>query len=202
MVDNPIRQDTLEQEPGAMAYSGLDECYFRSPSSPYGHAIIGDSERIHWRELPACCAGGATEVLESRQASCHEHCDSDRGCHQAVRQAFVAVDGLDLRVPRGSLYGFMPAGLALRPAPPAWPGRALGGPHHPDRDGHRLGRRQDLPHRPADAGQAAQFRRAGPLGDRQNELEKVASTLRGPFAATRHMECACYRVDTPAQSCG
>jgi len=32
----------------------------------------------------------------------------------------VAVDGLDLRVPRGSLYGFMLMRLALRPAPPAW----------------------------------------------------------------------------------
>src|SRR5271157_912192 len=38
-------------------------------------------------------------------------------------------------------------------------------PPLPNRDGHCLGRRQDLPHRPAEAGQAAQFRRAGPLGD-------------------------------------
>ena len=90
----------------------------------------------------------------------------------------VAVDGLGLRVPRGSLYGFMLMGLGwpCGLASPAWQvvrsdetGRLAlhqqGGPHHPDRDGHRLDRRQDLPHRPADAGQAAQFRRAGPLGD-------------------------------------
>ncbi|MGA7495610.1 MAG: hypothetical protein WBX00_02685 [Isosphaeraceae bacterium] len=51
----------------------------------------------------------------------------------------VAVDGLDLRVPRGSLQGFMlmrlgwPCGRPLLPGA----GRALGGHHHPDREGHR-----------------------------------------------------------------
>jgi len=121
MVDNPIRQDTVEQEPGAMANSGLDECHFRSTSSPCGHAIIGDPEQIHWWELPACRAGGATEVLEPRQASCHEHCDCERGCHQAVRQRRrgwrswpEGAAGLALRVHAHA------AGLALRPAPPAW----------------------------------------------------------------------------------
>src|SRR5271157_5281601 len=35
MVDNPIRQDTWEQEPGILAYSGLDQCHFRR-RSPVG----------------------------------------------------------------------------------------------------------------------------------------------------------------------
>jgi len=108
MVDNPIRQDTWEQEQGAMAYSRLDECYFRSPSSPCGHAIIGNSERIHWRELPACRAGGATEVLESNLDG--RHAMSTAIAIEGVTKRFgsvVAVDGLDLRVPRGSIYGFI-----------------------------------------------------------------------------------------------
>ena len=49
-----------------------------------------------------------------------------------------------------------PARLASRP---------LGRAHHADRAGQRLGGRQDLPHRPADAGQGPQLRRAGPVGD-------------------------------------
>lgn len=120
MVDNPIRQDTLEQEPGAMAYSGLDECYFRSTSSPCGHAIIGDPEQVHWWELPACRAGGATEVLESNLD--RRHAMSTAIAIEGVTKRFgsvVAVDGLDLRVLRGSLYGFMrlgwPCGRPLLP---------------------------------------------------------------------------------------
>ena len=143
MVDNPIRQDTLEQEPGAMAYSGLDECYFRSTSSPCGHAIIGDPEQIHWWELPACRAGGATEVLESNLD--RRHAMSTAIAIEGVTKRFgsvFAVDGLDLRAPQGSLYGFIgpngsgksttpthdPAHLAARsgrgrgPGPARYPG--------------------------------------------------------------------------------
>src|SRR5271157_3714494 len=106
MVDNPIRQDTVEQEPGAMANSGLDECHFRSTSSPCGHAIIGDPGRIHWRELPACCRAARPRSLNLDR----RHTMSTAIAIEGVTKRFgsvVAVDRLDLKVPRGSLYGFI-----------------------------------------------------------------------------------------------
>jgi energy-coupling factor transporter ATP-binding protein EcfA2 len=89
-----------------MANSGLDECHFRSTSSPCGHAIIGDPGRIHWRELPACCRAARPRSLNLDR----RHAMSTAIAIEGVTKRFgsvLAVDRLDLKVPRGSLYGFI-----------------------------------------------------------------------------------------------
>ena len=106
MVNNPIRGDATEPEPDAGADSGLNESPFR-PSQPHRrHAIIDSPERIHWREQPACCAAGAAENLESQGRDAMSTAIAIEGVTKRFGSV-VAVDGLDLEVPRGSLYGFI-----------------------------------------------------------------------------------------------